>query len=335
MAREAPLFRPYRQTALVSGGALAAALAIAVGLSLAGPSAGRLTGALAVIAVPASLFSLLLLMAGLVTTSVRAASPAAGSALAAEEPLVMAPRLPLVQRDAPLVLVLGAVPKAGATTLATSLAVLVAEEGRSPQDSARRPRPLVLLERPGVANRNGQPGWLTEYLAEHPTTVRDDVLEVAIRHPSGTEVLRLADGEVNTIQLRELLAVFRKYYDLIVFDAMVEDHRTVQAAMEMADAIVLVIPDRREGIEPMTRWAERVYGLGLEGRSILAVTRRRTPSSMVSSAPFLFGLELPEDGTSVEAGVALTVWARVGPATRQLRNAARMLLPQLLARDSS
>ncbi len=335
MAREAPLFRPYRQTALVSGGALAVALAIAVGLSLAGPSAGRLTGALAVIAVPASLFSLLLLMAGLVTTSVRAASPAAGSALAAEEPLVMAPRLPLVQRDAPLVLVLGAIPKAGATTLATSLAVLVAEEGRSPQDSARRPRPLVLLERPGVANRNGQPGWLTEYLAEHPTTVRDDVLEVAVRHPSGTEVLRLADGEVNTIQLRELLAVFRKYYDLIVFDAMVEDHRTVQAAMELADAIVLVIPDRREGIEPMTRWAERVYGLGLEGRSILAVTRRQTPSCMVSSAPFLFGLELPEADTTVEAGVALTVWARVGPATRQLRNAARMLLPQLLARDSS
>jgi hypothetical protein len=129
--------------------------------------------------------------------------------------------------------------------------------------------------------------------------------------------------------------VFRKYYDLIVFDAMVEDHRTVQAAMELADAIVLVIPDRREGIEAMTRWAERVYGLGLEGRSILAVTRRQTPSSMVSSAPFLFGLELPEADTTVEAGVALTVWARVGPATRQLRNAARMLLPQLLARDSS
>src|SRR6266566_1073583 len=331
MAREAPQFRPYRQAVLVSGGALAAAFAIAVGLSLAGPSVGRLTGALAMIAVPAGLFSLLLLVAGLVATSVRAASPAAGSALAAEEPLVMAPRLPLIQRDPPLVLVLGAVPKAGATTLSTSLAMLVAEEGRSPQDTARRPRPLVLLQRQGVANRNGQPGWLTEYLAEHPTTVRDDALDVAVRHPNGTEVLRLADGDVNTIQLRELLAVFRKYYDLIVFDAMVEDHRTVQATMELADAIVLVIPDRREGIEAMTRWAERVHGLGLEGRSILAVTRRHTPSSMVSSAPFLFGLEFPEDGTTVEAGVGLTVWARVGPANRQLRNAARRLLPQLLA----
>ncbi len=335
MAREAPPFRPYRQAVLVSGGAFAVALAIAVGLSLAGPSAGRLSGALAVIAVPVGVSSLLLLMAGMVATSVRAASPAAGSALTAEEPLLMAPRLPLIQRDAPLVLVLGAVPKAGATTLSTSLAMLVAEEGRSPQDRARRPRPLVLLQRPGVANRDGQPGWLTEYLAEHPTTVRDDVLEVAVRHASGTEVLRLADGDVNTIQLRELLAVFRKYYDLIVFDAMVEDHRTVQAAMELADAIVLVIPDRREGIEAMTRWAERVYGLGLEGRSILAVTRRHTPSSMVSSAPFLFGLELPEDGTTVEAGVALTAWNPTGPATRQLRKAARMMLPHLLTEESS
>lgn len=335
MAREAPPFRPYRQTAVVSGGALALTLALAIGLSLAGPSVARLTSALAVIAVPSSLFSLLLLTVGLIATSVRAASPAASSELAAEEPLVMAPRLPLIQRDAPLVLVLGAVPKAGATTLATSLTLLVAEDGRSPQDSARRPRPLLLLERPGIADRNGQPGWLTEYLADHPTTVRDDVVEMAVRHPSGSEVLRLAAGEMNTIQLRELLAVFRKYYDLIVFDAMVDDHRTVQAAMELADAIVLVIPDRRDGIEAMTRWAERVYGLGLEGRSILAVTRRRAPSSTVSSAPFLFGLELPEDGTTMASGVALTTWPQISPATRQLRKAARMLLPQLLAGDSS
>jgi hypothetical protein len=335
MAREAPLFRPYRQAVLVSGSVLAFTLAIAVALTLAGPTVGRVISDLGVIVLPLGLFSLLLLTVGLVATSIRAAPPAAGFALAAEEPLIMAPRLPLVQRDAPLVLVLGAIPKAGATTLTTSLALLVAEEGRSPQDSGRRPRPLVLLERPEVANRNGQPGWLTEYLAEHPTSVRDDVVELAVRHASGAELLRLAEGEMNAIQLRQLLSMFRRYYDLIVFNAMVEDHRTVQAAMELADAIVLVIPDRRDGIAAMTRWAERVYGLGLEGKSILAVTRRLAPSSVVSSTPFLFGFELPEDVTTVEPGVALTAWPRTSAATRQLRKAARTLLPQLFVGDSS
>ncbi len=330
MAREARLFRPYRQAAVVSGGALAVTLALAVGLSLAGPSSGRLTGALAMIAVPAGLFSLLLLTVALLASGLRAASPAAGSTLAAEEPLLMAPRLPLIQRDAPLVLVLGAVSKAGATILSTSLALLVAEEGCSPQDRARRARSLLLLECPGVGNRNGQPGWLSDYLMEHPTTIRDDVIELTTRHQSGAEVLRVGAGEMNALQLRDLLSVFRKHYDLIVFDAMAEDHRTTQAAIELADAIVLVIPDRRDGIQAMGGWAERVYGLGVEGRSILAVTRRRAPESAIPFAPFLFGFEFPDQSTFMEPGLALTCWAPTSPANRRLRKVARMLLPRLL-----
>ncbi len=331
MAREARLFRPYRQAAVVSGGALAVMVALAIGLSLAGPSAGRLTGALTMMAVPAGLLSLLLLTAALLASGLRAATPPAGSTLAAEEPLLMAPHLPLIQRDAPLVLVLGGVSKAGATILSTSLALLVAEEGCSSQDSSRRARSLLLLECPGVADRNGQPGWLSDYLMEHPTTIRDDVIELTTRHQSGAEVLRVGAGEMNALQLRDLLSVFRKHYDLIVLDAMAEDHRLTQAAIELADAIVLVIPDRLDGIQAMGRWAERVYGLGVEGRSILAVTRRQAPESAVPSAPFLYGFELPEQSRVTEPGLALLCWAPRSAANRQLRKAARMLLPRLLA----
>jgi len=58
-------------------------------------------------------------------------------------------------------------------------------------------------------------------------------------NPMGLKVLPIADGGPNAYQLRQLLPVLRRYYDLIVLDLKKEDHWLIDTAMELADAVIV------------------------------------------------------------------------------------------------
>ncbi len=202
------------------------------------------------------------------------------------------------------------------------------------REPERRPRPLCLLNRheaPDQVELDGS--GLTQYLAAHPTSARDDVVDLAVRHPSGMEFLSLADGGPNPFQLRQLLPVLRRHYDLIILDAGTEDRWLADAAMELADAIILVACHRPDRKDPIDRWSERLWGLGLEGKTILALNRRGAFDPPMPRHGFPFVLDLPNDSAVTAAEERHTAWATAAnsSAVRQLRAALRLLLPHLFA----
>lgn len=334
MDRRAEVVRPYRQTVVLSAGALAVAAVAALAVHLVTPMANLLTRSLGEIALPVGLLGLLFLVLAVGTASVRAVFPPIVVGPAIEEPLVTAPRLPAIRKESPLILVLGIAPKAGATTLAATLAVLIASEGRSRRDPSQRPRPACIWDRLEEADRDLSVASLAAYLAVHPTMVRDDVVDIATRHPSGAEFLGVSERGMHAEQFQQLLPVLRRHYELIVYDAPVSDRQAVDTAVELADAIVLVAPDRDDGVGAAFRWAERVLAVRPTGKTILAVSRRRAPYPLLSQSPFPYLLELPE-ATTVGDEIGVTTWPLTSSAAGQLRTAVQMMLPQLFPGEST
>jgi len=288
-----------------------------------------------VVRLPTVLLGALLLVVTVVTVAVHASLPWVSTTVKTEEPLLAHPRVPAIRRDSPLVVVLGLTPKSGASTLASNLAIIVASEGQSTREPERLARPLCLLNRqegPDHVELDGSA--LARYLTAHPTTARDDVVDLAIRHPSGAEFLSIAGGGPNAFQLRQMLPMLRRHYDLIVFDAGTEDRWMTDAAMELADVILLGAWPSADGKETVDRWSERIWGLGLEGKTVLTLNRRVASDPPTRRTPYQFVLELPDDPTVAEADERGTAWAsgRNSSAVRQFRAAVRTLLPHLFWR---
>ena len=138
MGSNALALRPHLHASVLSLTALVIAASAGVALSAFGP-------ALVEHSLMAATTPLLLLVGvaviAMVVTATLSASFVSSPTVRPEEPLLARPRLPMVRRDVPFIVVLGAVPKSGATTLACKLAMTVATEGRSPRETARRPDP--------------------------------------------------------------------------------------------------------------------------------------------------------------------------------------------------
>jgi len=326
--------RSYRQTLVVSGVALGLTASLGIALGALGLVESTVGDALMVVTPPAVLLAVLLLVVVVVTVAVHVSLAAVSTTVMIEEPLLSHPRVPAIRRDSPFVLVLGLTPESGASTLASNLAIMVARDGRSTREPERRPRPLCLLNRreaPDQLELDG--GALARYLIAHPTTARDDVVDLAARHPSGAEFLSIDEGGPNAFQLRQMLPMLRRHYDLIVFDAGTEDRWMADAAMELADAIILAAWQPADGKDTLDRWSERIWGLGLEGKTVLTLNRRVASDPPTRRSPYRFLLELPDDRAIAEAEERRTAWtgATSSSAVRQVRAAARMLLPHLFS----
>lgn len=114
------------------------------------------------------------------------------------------------------VMVLGAMPEAGATTVALNLAMCEAAIGR---------HVLIVganMRRPGLARALGQPAGspgLGEVLAgEDPASVIVSVAENVDMMPVGAPASRVFE-RLNTPRLDEVLAWAKEHYDLVVIDA--------------------------------------------------------------------------------------------------------------------
>ncbi len=328
--------RPYRQALAVSAATFVLVVAGGMALGKLNVGGGAALAALQTAALSVAVLASLLLIAAAATLVLQDAPTRPRSELAAEEPLLARPHLPAIRRDRPFIAIVGLSPRCGASTLAANLAILVATEGRLGTDPVRRPRALCLL------NRSAGPGELTldgkalgEYFREHPAAAGDDLAGLAVRHPSGAEFLSCAEGGPNGFQLRQILPVLRRYYDLMVFDVPVHDRWLSDAAIELADAVLLVTLLTPDAHAAIARWSDRIWGLGLEAKTILTINARSVGDPPLPAQAFAFLLEFPEEREIAERDGRGSSWALgTSCGARRFRAGFRLLLPGLLGERS-
>ncbi len=154
------------------------------------------------------------------------------------------------------------------------------------------------------------------------------MVDLAAPQSDGVEVFLIADGGPNAYQLRQLLPVLRRYYDLIVLDVATEDHWLTDTAMELADAVIVTSLPSPGVHTAIAQWSNRIWALGFEGKSVLTLNRRRLGDHATPRYRFQFMLESPDDpaisqpdrGRPAPTGLA-------SPAARRLQAAVRLLLP--------
>jgi hypothetical protein len=325
--------RPYRGSIAASAATLAVAVLLSVAFWRLGLNGHSPAPALAAGGLPLGLAAGILLVVAAATVAIHISVTAPSPSVSAEEPLLAAPRVPAIRRNAPFIVVLGVRPKSGASTLACGLALVLATQGRIAKEPDRRLRPLCLLRSDDVPS--GVPldrPALETYFRAQSTAVGDDVVDLAGRHPEGIEFLAMGREKPSASQLRQLLPVLRDHYDAIIMDIPADDRWLATTSVELADAVFLMwAPGSKDGT--LQRWVDRLWGLGLEGKTVLTVGRRRAADPPLSKPGSQFLLEIPEDRAIRDRGDSDMAWAvaNASAAGRQLRQAARSLLPELFA----
>src|ERR1700737_4131054 len=323
--------RPYRGSIAASAAPLAVAVLLSIAFWRLGLNGHSLAPALAAGGLPLGLAAGILFVVAAATVAIHISVTAPSPSVSVEEPLLAAPRAPAIRRNAPFIVVLGVGPKSGASTLACGLALVLATQGRIAKEPDRRLRPLCLLRSDDV------PGGvaldspaLDTYFRAQSTAVDDDVVDLAGRHPEGIEFLAMGRDKPSASQLRQLLPVLRDHYDAIIMDIPADDRWLATVAAELADAVFLMwAPSTEDGTLP--RWVERLWGLGLEGKTVLTVGLRQAGDRPLPKDASQFELEIPEDAAirhRVDNDMAWAL-ANSSAAGRQLRHAARSLIPDL------
>jgi len=323
--------QPYRGSLVVSASTLAVAVLLAAALWRLGLIGQPLVRALAQGSLALALAAGILLVVAAATVAIHISVTAPSSSVSVEEPLLAGPLVPAIRRDTPFIVVLGVTPKSGASTLACGLALVLATQGRTAKEPRRRLRPLCLLRGDDVPSGISLDRQALEaYLRAQSTSVDDDVVDLAGRHPEGIEFLAMGREKPSASQLRQLLLVLRDHYDAIIMDIPADDRWLATVSAELADAVFLMwAPSTADGT--LQRWLDRLWGLGLEGKTILTVGRRLATDPSLPKLASQFVLEIPEDRAIRDRGDSDMAWAvaNSSAAGRQLRQAARRLLPDL------
>src|ERR1700682_2139683 len=324
--------QPYRGSLAVSTSTLAVAVLLSIVLWRLGLNGQPLVRAVAEGSLPLGLAAGILLVVAAATVAIHISVTTPSPSVSVEEPMLAAPRMPAIRRDAPFIVVLGVRPKSGASTLACGLALVLATQGRIAKEPDRRLRPLCLLRSDDVPSGVAlDSSALEAYFRAQSTAVDDDVVDLAGRHPEGIEFLAMGREKPSASQLRQLLPVLRDHYDAIIRGIPADDRWIATTCVELADVVFLMwVPGSQDGT--LQRWVDRLWGLGLEGKTVLTVGRRRAGDRPFSKGASQFELEIPEDAAirdRIDNDMAWAV-ANSSAAGRQLRQAARRLLPDLL-----
>jgi Mrp family chromosome partitioning ATPase len=324
--------QPYYASLAVSAATLAVAVLLSIAVWPLGLNGHSLAPALAAGGLPLGLAAGILLVVAAATVAIHISVTAPSPSVSVEEPLLAAPQVPAIRRSAPFIVVLGVGPKSGASTLACGLALVLATQGQIAKEPDRRLRPLCLLrsdDLPRGVSLDSQA--LEAYLRAQSSSVDDDVVDLAGRHAEGIEFLAMGREKPSASQLRQLLPVLRDNYDAIIMDIPADDRWLATVSAELADAVFLMWAPRTEA-GTLQRWLDRLWGLGLEGKTILTVGRRLAADPSLPKHASQFVLEIPEDGAIRDRGDSDMAWAVANwsAAGRQLRQAARDLLPGLL-----
>lgn len=257
-----------------------------------------------------------------------------------EEPWIDEPHMPMSRARCPLIGFVGLEPLAGASSIAFNLGVLLAAEGRLSSSDRRRhrPRPLCLLSEGPLTEALGlSPEPLREHLATFPGRVTQDVIDLAVRHPSGCELLCVPRGQIGRHQLRLMRDAVEKYYDALIVDSTSTDDMLREGVEDVGDAIALVALPTDVSAEAAAREAERALAGHRLAVTALIVNRIAANQELLKSISI--GLEntaqIPDDSSIASTDVHPMPWCLIprSSAGDQLRLIASNLLPEVFAQD--
>lgn len=274
----------------------------------------------------------LLVALGMAMIGVRSHRQAALPRVVSEEPLLLKPRLPACPRK-PLLLISGTEAMSGSTSLAFNLAVALAVQGVVHGETGpRRPRPVCLLAEGQLTRALGlRPEALEEYLAENSHRIGGEVVNLASRHASGLELFSLKPDGRAIDYLGRLVAKLNQLYDGVVLEVPVGDRYTIDSMAELADAFLLA---SGVGSESPQQWAQRVWSLKLEAKTVLVRNRVHPsdPNPDWLREWFLYCVELPDEPRAAVLDERAIPWVldhRLA-AARQFVTAQKQLWPGLL-----
>src|SRR5262249_25581964 len=98
----------------------------------------------------------------------------------------------------------------------------------------------LLAEGPLTEALGLSPDALREHVATFPGRITQDVIDLAIRHPSGCEFICVQRGVLGRHQLRLLRDAVEQYYDVLIVDCSSADSWRREAVEDVSDAIVRV-----------------------------------------------------------------------------------------------
>ncbi len=318
---------------------LAAALTIGIALAIAAAvSSDRvpvLNDLLASSWVPAVILSVLLVGAAVgIALALPRSRPPSGESTG-PEPVIARPTIPEVRRKPAIISIHGLEAQAGCTSLAFNLAVELAAAGLV---DSRRPRPICVVRAGPLSSTVGlDPKPFTDYCRSHMAAVGDEVIELAERHPSGCEVLCVADGVLDGHRLRLLSSVLRRFYDVLVLDCPPGDRWLTDSAFDASEVSLLVGLPSDESAKAVLPWSDSSWRYGLDARFGLIVNRVSAKTSIPELLPAAFAnlALIPEDavaGNALELPWVLRPESRAGRAITEL---AARLVPDIAAKDSS
>ena len=318
---------------------LAAALTIGIALAIAtAVSSDRvpvLNDLLASSWVPAVILSVLLVGAAVgIALALPRSRPPSGESTG-PEPVIARPTIPEVRRKPAIISIHGLEAQAGCTSLAFNLAVELAAAGLV---DGRRPRPICVVRAGPLSSTVGlDPKPFTDYCRSHMAAVGDEVIELAELHPSGCEILCVADGVLDGHRLRLLSSVLRRFYDVILLDCPPGDRWLTDSAFDASEVSLLVGLPTEESAKAVLPWSDTSWRYGLDARFGLLVNRVSANISIPELLPKAFAnlALIPEDaaaGNALELPWVLRPESRAGRAITEL---AARLMPDLAAKDSS
>ena len=317
------------------GFSITLAVVVVIGAAILSDRVTVLSDVLAWSWIPAVILSLVLLaaVAGVAFALPRPAVRSAEDAL--PEPVVPRPTVPQCRRQPAVLSVHGLEAQAGCTSIAFNLAVEVATVGLI---GGLRPRPICVLRDGQLTRAVGlDPAPFTGYSRSHMATVGEDVIELTVRHPSGCEILCVADGVLDGHRLRLLTSVLRQFYDVVLIDCPPGDRWLTDSAFDASEISLLVGLPTDESGRAAVPWSDMSWRYGLDARFALVVNRVTADKSVPQMLPAAFAnvALIPEDATSGNALELPWVLRRDSRAGRALSEIALRLLPDLNSKGES
>ena len=329
-----------RSTAVFMFGSLLAVVAIRLFELAPAPYGPAASGLLRAVGPISAVVAVLLLAFAVAAAAALRGRPREMAAAGEEEPLLAEPRLPKSRARCPLISFVDLEPGAGASTIAFNLGVLFATEGspRLEGGRPRRPRPLCLLAEGALTEALGlDPEPLREHLATYPGRVTQDIIDLAVRQPSGCELLCVPRGQMGRHQLRLLRDAVERYYDALIVDCSSADSWLREGVEDVSDAIVLVALPDSVSAEAAVRGAERALAGHRLATMALLVNRIRAKQDLPEpmTAGFENVAQIPDDRVIAPSDRQGMPWCllALSSASRQLRQIATSLLPDVFIEE--
>ena len=315
--------------------ALTIGIAVAIAAAVSSDRVSVLNDLLALSWVPAVILSVLLVGAAVGIALALPRSRPPSEEATGPEPVIARPTIPEVRRKPAIISIHGLEAQAGCTSVAFNLAVELAAAGLM---DGRRPRPICVVRAGPLTTTVGlDPKPFTDYCRSHMAVVGDEVIELAERHPSGCEVLCVADGVLDGHRLRLLSSVLRRFYDVVILDCPPGDRWLTDSAFDASEVSLLVGLPSDESAKAVLPWSDSSWRYGLDARFGLIVNRVSARTSIPELLPAAFAnlALIPEDaaaGNALELPWVLRPESRAGRAITEL---AARLVPDIAAKDSS